>query len=354
MEAADQVDFDATSPTCSRETSEQGEVKELHERLREVEEADDTLPEVHDELGKILFKKKTVTEAGYTRQYVASRSETVSSIKRLLRRRWAFMAARGLDDLSPSGHYLFTPEDRKQVMKEWKQEFHAKPEQIEQQKRDSWKPMARPGGDRRMARDGREYSLEEFEHWYGDCWGRRYWQEAAKSRHGDRGPNSGAVHSGKHSRFARHLQLEAGSKTLAELIIYVGRYDEDFLKQAHEAQGRGVAAQPAAGGPAVQAQLKRTAAMAKLDYRKTCILRRRLEEGKVLEQDLAWCERENLRKLEDGSLLQRTNEAVAAYGHGTLRHGDERLEIGGSTGGVTRFLLDGYTPPDVSAFLSRR
>ena len=58
--------------------------------------------------------------------------------------------------------------------------------------------------------------------------------------------------------------------------------------------------------------------------------------------------------LEDGSLLRRTNDAVAAYGHGTLRHGDETVEIGGSTGGVTRFLLDGYAEPDVATFLARR
>ena len=58
--------------------------------------------------------------------------------------------------------------------------------------------------------------------------------------------------------------------------------------------------------------------------------------------------------MEDGSLLRRTNDAVAAYGHGTLRHGDETVEIGGSTGGVTRFLLDGYAEPDIYPFLARR
>ena len=58
--------------------------------------------------------------------------------------------------------------------------------------------------------------------------------------------------------------------------------------------------------------------------------------------------------LEDGSLLDRTNKAVAAYGHGTLRQGNERLEIGASTGGASRFLLDGYTEPDVTTFLASR
>ena len=94
--------------------------------------------------------------------------------------------------------------------------------------------------------------------------------------------------------------------------------------------------------------------MAKMNYRKTCLLRRRLNQGEVEERHLESWQRKNLQMLEDGSLLLRTNEAVAAYGHGTLRHGDETLEIGGSTGGVSRFLLDGYAEPDVATFLGRR
>ena len=113
------------------------------------------------------------------------------------------------------------------------------------------------------------------------------------------------------------------------------------------------ASQPAAR-LAMQAWLKRVAAQAKMDYRKTCILNRRLELGQIDEDDLEWWQRENLRKLADGSLLRRTNNAVAAFGHGTLRRGDDTMHIGGSTGGVTRFLLDGHTEPDVDAFLAGR
>ena len=60
--------------------------------------------------------------------------------------------------------------------------------------------------------------------------------------------------------------------------------------------------------------------------------------------------------LEDGTLLERTNEAISAYGHGKLRspHGAEELEIGGSTGGLTRCLLDGYLEPDLASFLAKK
>ena len=140
---------------------------------------------------------------------------------------------------------------------------------------------------------------------------------------------------------------------MAELIIYAGRYDPEFLKQAHANPDRSGAAQSAAG-LAVQKSLKRAAAQAKLEYRKTCMLRRRLDRGEVEERNLEWWQKHNLQMLMDGSLLRRTNEAVAAFGHGTLRQGGESIEIGGSTGGVTRFLLDGYAEPDVATFLAGR
>ena len=137
---------------------------------------------------------------------------------------------------------------------------------------------------------------------------------------------------------------------MAELIVYAGRFDPEFLSEAHEEAGS--ASQPAAE-PAVQAQLKKAAAQAKLLYRKTCMLQSKLERGQVAESDLAWRQREKLQLLQDGTLLRRTNEAVAAYGHATLlRTGGESLQIGGSTGGVTRFLLDGHAEPDVDAFLA--
>ena len=143
------------------------------------------------------------------------------------------------------------------------------------------------------------------------------------------------MRKGKHSRFARHLQLEAGSKTMAELIIYAGRYDPQFLNKAHEAQARNGASQPAAE-PALRQQLKRAAEMAKLEYRKSLVLRRRLDKGEIDPNHLGWWQQKNLQSLENGSLLERMNHAVAAFGHGRLRNGDNTVDIGGSTGGVTR------------------
>ena len=115
---------------------------------------------------------------------------------------------------------------------------------------------------------------------------------------------------------------------MAELIIYAGRFDPAFLNRARDAQDRNGASQPAAGA-AVQQQLKRAAATAKLNYRKTCMLRRRLEQSEVDLRHLALWQQRDLQTLEDGSLLRITNHAVAAYAHGALRHGDEADDIGG-------------------------
>jgi hypothetical protein len=43
---------------------------------------------------------------------------------------------------------------------------------------------------------------------------------------------------------------------------------------------------------------------------------------------------------------------MRVFGHGTLRHPDGRImPIGGSTRGVSRYILDGREEPDVNAFL---
>ena len=229
--------------TIKQESSLSKTARDLHKNLRIVEQADDIPPEIQLELRKILFKRTTEVAGGLKRQYCATLSETRQTIKNLLKIRRDFMVARGLKDGHPTSsaasqrdgpsggasqptdhRYLFTQEDRKQVMKEWKDEFHAMRAQVEQQKRDSWKPKGPP-----------------------------------TDTHDEWGTNTKAVQKGKHSRFARHLQLAAGSKTMAELIIYTGRFDPNFLSQAHAAQDRSGASQPDARAGR-QAQLKRAAA----------------------------------------------------------------------------------------------
>ena len=51
-------------------------------------------------------------------------------------------------------------------------------------------------------------------------------------------------------------------------------------------------------------------------------------------------------------LLKKYNRAIADYGHGRLRFdAGDHLDIGGSTGEVSRRLIDGYVTPDSRVML---
>ena len=58
-----------------------------------------------------------------------------------------------------------------------------------------------------------------------------------------------------------------------------------------------------------------------------------------------------LERYDSGTLLEEFNGAIAAWGHGRLRsEAGEHLDIGGSTGGGSRRIIDGWTPPDWREF----
>ena len=60
----------------------------------------------------------------------------------------------------------------------------------------------------------------------------------------------------------------------------------------------------------------------------------------------------SVAKEKSGVLLQELNSAIAAWGHGRLRSEDgDHLDIGGSTGGGSRRLIDGWVMPDWREFL---
>ena len=59
-----------------------------------------------------------------------------------------------------------------------------------------------------------------------------------------------------------------------------------------------------------------------------------------------------LEQYESGRLMKELNKAKVAWGHGRLW--DEAggyIDIGGSTGGGSRSIIDGWAPPDCQEFL---
>ena len=63
-------------------------------------------------------------------------------------------------------------------------------------------------------------------------------------------------------------------------------------------------------------------------------------------------QRDLVARYESGELLEEMNNAVVAWGHGTLQSPDGQiLPIGGSTVGGSRRLCGGWIPPNVEEFL---
>ena len=76
--------------------------------------------------------------------------------------------------------------------------------------------------------------------------------------------------------------------------------------------------------------------------------RRRAEGLELSKKQIAL-----LKLYDNGTLLEKANEAALRSGHGCLRRARDgaRLLIGGSTGGRARKILDDWKPPDPEAFL---
>ena len=60
---------------------------------------------------------------------------------------------------------------------------------------------------------------------------------------------------------------------------------------------------------------------------------------------------ELLALLDDGTLVRQANHLTICAGHGRLRRADgSAVDIGGSTGGYARSVLDDWQPPDLTEF----
>ena len=328
----------------------------MHRHLQQLEGSEDLEEKVVERIGRILFKHRKVVVAGVTTTYMAPPEETRRCLRQLLARRKAYMDAWNLKDPGDAsqlangegssylaGRYIFTEHARQEVMSSWKKEYAETPDQQERQLRDSWKPMPKKnkgkqkGGDKGKGNGkGKSDGKPEF------------------------GPNNEAVRRGMRSRFARHLQRVAGSKQLAEVIVFTGSTDPELLKET-----LGGASQPAASSGASQPaqppaheapdyQAKKMAALrAKTRFRAGRLIDTRITKGHCWEADLSPQDRQLYEEYRTGESQRLMNLAVAEYSHGTLyAAGGRVVQIGGSTGGVTRKILDGWQPVDVANFLA--
>ena len=92
---------------------------------------------------------------------------------------------------------------------------------------------------------------------------------------------------------------------------------------------------------------------ARARYKEACRLKQRVDDcsksgrdASQLAQGFSSHQQRLLERLESGELLWRMNSAVGKWGHGRLETPDGHcVEIGGSTGGLTRELVDEWKPP---------
>ena len=155
-----------------------------------------------------------------------------------------------------------------------------------------------------------------------------------------------------------------GTKQLWEVLAFSGVFDIDMLGQA-------LCAELGADGPPArdeQAQRRRR----ELHHAKA-EARARFMEGKRLArhrdqqqargasqpaargQEEKTCTRREFQVLQDwdnGKLREDLNKAIVALGHGRLTTASgHHLDIGGSTGGGSRRIIDGWRPPAWREFL---
>ena len=154
--------------------------------------------------------------------------------------------------------------------------------------------------------------------------------------------NGKGVKDQKRKRWCREMQRRCGSRVLWELISFSGRFDPEWLRGA-----LACTPDPVEGGDDAKRQsmeMKRQVMEARADLRFANSLdkkRKRTPTAKFTqrEQDL-------LHKLDTDMLRKRSHDLTMKFGHGRVHKKDgSYVEIGGSSGGQARRVLDNYVPP---------
>ena len=155
------------------------------------------------------------------------------------------------------------------------------------------------------------------------------------------------VQQGKHSRWSRHVQKLGGTPQMWTLLSFTGRFDPVFLEASIAKAATFPTRMP---GERTERQ--------KQDTRNAQIARARLRQAKMLDrlEGNTWRpftdrQLEVLDQYRSGWLRKEANKRALWSGHGRLKRGDDSfVDIGGSTGGLVRTVLDDWGPPDLTDF----
>ena len=130
------------------------------------------------------------------------------------------------------------------------------------------------------------------------------------------------------------------------LLSFTGRFDVAFLEESL-ARGEQWALLPGER-TAEQKQKVRDAQIARTRFRRGAMLER-LQESATIRLNPK--QQAVLQEYQSGELRTQANRLTLISGHGRLKHEDlSFVDIGGSTGGFVRTVLDDWEPPDLWSF----
>ena len=137
------------------------------------------------------------------------------------------------------------------------------------------------------------------------------------------------------------------------LLSFTGRFDVAFLE---DAIAKGKKAPPSMPGETTEKQKQKNseAQMARATLRRGVMLQRlqeKLSNGTKRRRPLNSEQSRLLQDFESGKLRREANDWTLISGNGRLRNEDGTfVDIGGSTGGFVRTVLDDWEPPDLTYF----
>ena len=365
--------------------------RDLHKELREYwdkryDAAYD--PKLLHHLSLLLFKKRTSTQpadkdpAGAPQPgsdsdtAFASQAETARAIVCVLKVRHAFLQSKNIDDT----RHVLTEAERGELVRRARAEYEQSEQQLKLQERDREKGKAKgksspqdPLGAPQPARKGRGGKGPR-----GASEPKGKGSRGASQPAGPGGQPQGAglgsltnfIRQQKRKRWCRHLQRVCGTKQIWEVLAFSGRFDVDMLTQALHAELTDDPLQICRDRPGHEEVSKEE--RRRLHHAKAEAIAR-YNEGERLArhrdrvfhggapqpadqgQEAATLTRKQmdvLRKWDTGELRVNRNNAIVAVGHGRLlTAAGDYMDIGGSTGGGSRRIIDSWQPPDWRDFL---
>ena len=318
------------------------------------------------QLTRLLFKKRKSVETADASQpdsAFAPQEETWRAIRDVLELRRRYLKRKGIKDPL----YVLNSRQRAEFTQGARKEYEESEEQQVLQNRD----MAKGWGKGLRFMRGRGFRCRGASQpatGKGRAKGKGHEQAGTGSL-----PNF--LRQQKRKRWCRHLQRVCGTKQIWEILAFTGRFEVDTFREALTLRSADQDADTQeAKHDEEHSNQRRLLQKAKAEAQARYKAGRRLAVRRDAHGDPACGASQSAREsgssemrhglsprqmvlLEDydsGRLMRELNNAKVAWGHGRLR--DEvggYMDIGGSTGGVSRRIIDRWTPPDPEDFLEQ-